>query len=102
MWNVCNLHCHFVNDSSYTNLLLVSAKIRLLFANKVFVAVLSKYWNNADVFLFDFRIELSKNTSINEHAIELVVEGKQPFYKLFYKVNKIEDLKNLYWDLLEN
>lgn len=51
---------------------LCQTQVGLLLANKAPVKVLPKYLDYVDVFLFDFVIELFKNTSINKHAIKLV------------------------------
>lgn len=48
------------------------AQIRLLLTEKALVKVLSKYLDYADVFSFNFIIELLKKTSINKNAIELI------------------------------
>lgn len=42
-----------------------------------------------DVFLSDLAMELSKNTGINKHIIQLI-EGNQPLYKPIYTLNLIE------------
>lgn len=55
-------------------------QFRLLLANKAPIKVPFKYLDYADVFLFDLKIKLSENTSINEYAIELV-EDKQLLYR---------------------
>ena len=65
------------------------AQIRLLIAEKTPTRVLSKYSDYADVFLFDFAIELSENTGMNEYAIELE-EGKQPPYGSIYSLEPME------------
>lgn len=48
------------------------AQIGLLLAYKALVKVLFKYLDYADVFSFNFIIELSKKNSINENAIGLI------------------------------
>lgn len=51
------------------------AQIRLLLAHKTFIKISSKYLAYADIFLFDFIIELFENTSINKNAIKWI-KGK--------------------------
>lgn len=41
-------------------------------ADQALIEVLSRYLDYADNFLFDFIIELLKNTNINKYAIKLV------------------------------
>ena len=65
------------------------AQIRLLLTNKTFIKVLSKYFNYIDIFLFNFAIELSKNTCINEYIIKQV-ESKQLFYKPIYSLRLVK------------
>lgn len=61
------------------------AQLELLLADKVFIEVLSEYLDYADIFSFDYVIDLPKITGINVYAIELV-ESKQPLYKLIYSL----------------
>ena len=44
-------------------------QIGLLLADKASTKVLPKYLDYANVFLFDFAMELPENTSMNEHTI---------------------------------
>lgn len=70
------------------------ALFRLLLANKCSIEIPSEYLDYADVFLFDFVIELPENTDINKHAMELV-EDKQPSCGPIYSQGpvKLESLK---------
>lgn len=43
--------------------------------DKAFIEILPEYIDYANIFSIDLAIKLLKNTSINEHSIELV-EGK--------------------------
>lgn len=46
--------------------------IELLLANKAFIEVLSKNLDYSNIFLFNFKMKLFKNTDINEYTIKLV------------------------------
>ncbi len=48
------------------------AQIKLLFADKAFIKVLSKYLDYTDIFLFNFSIKLLNNTVMNKYTIILV------------------------------
>lgn len=74
--------------------LLCQAQVKLLLVNKITIKVLFKYLNFADVFTFDFAIELSENININEYAIKLI-DWKKPLYKLIYIISLVE-LETLY------
>ncbi len=54
----------------------------------------AEYSNYVDIILINLAIELPKNTSMNEHIIELIKE-KQPLYGLIYVLSpvKLETLK---------
>lgn len=65
------------------------AQVGLLPADKALVEVPPKYLDYTAVFLFDFMIELPKNTIMNEHAIKLV-EGKQSLYGPIYSLGPVE------------
>ena len=54
-----------------------ATQISALIQDEAPTKVLSKYVDYADVFSFDLAMELSENTIINKHAIELQ-DGKQP------------------------
>lgn len=73
---------------------LSQAHVSLLLADKALIKVASEYLNYVDIFLFDLIMEQSKNTSMNEHTIELI-EGKQPPYGPIYRLEpvKLETLK---------
>lgn len=51
--------------------------------------VLHEYLDYIDVFLFDFVIKLSENTSINKYVIELV-EDKKPSYGPIYSLGPVK------------
>ena len=57
--------------------------------DKALTKISSEYADYTDVFSSDLAMELSENTSINEHAIELV-EGKQPPYSPIYSLGPVE------------
>ena len=62
--------------------------------NKAHTKIPSKYFNFADVFSSNLVIELTKNTSINKYAIELI-KRKQQLYGPIYALSpvKLETLK---------
>lgn len=64
-------------------------QLGLLMANKSFIKVLPKYLDYADVFLFDFVIELFKNIGMNKYTIKLV-ESKQLLYGPIYSLEQVE------------
>ncbi len=66
-----------------------AAQIAALQWDKASTKIPTKYSDYADVFSSDLVIKLSKNTRINEHAIELL-KGKQPLYGLIYALNLVE------------
>ncbi len=70
------------------------AQLGLLLADKALVKGLFGYSYYTDVFSFDLIIELFKNISMNESAIELV-KGMQSLYRLIYSLIpvKLETLK---------
>ncbi len=66
-----------------------AAQIAVLYWNKARTKILAKYSDYTDVFSINQVMEYPKNTSINEHTIELVKE-KQLSYKPIYALNLIE------------
>lgn len=60
-----------------------------MLADKASIKVLSKYLDYINIFLFDFIIELSKNTSMNKYIIKLI-ESKQLLYRLIYSLKLVE------------
>ena len=70
------------------------AKVKALLFDKAPTEVLAQYSDYSNVFLAQNAAELSKNTKINEHAIELE-EGKQPLFRSIYSLGpvKLETLK---------
>lgn len=48
------------------------AQIILLLAEKTIIKIPSKWLNYANIFLFNFAIELFKNTYINKYAMKLI------------------------------
>lgn len=69
-------------------------QVGLLLVDKAPIKVFSKYFNYADVFLFNFAMELLENTGINKYAIKLI-DRKQPLYGPIYALSslKLEILK---------
>ena len=61
----------------------------MLQVDKTFIKVLIQYLSYADIFSLDLAIELSKNISINKHAIKLINEKQLP-YKPIYAFNLVE------------
>lgn len=68
-----------------------AAEIATPMQDKAPTKILVKYIEYVDVFSFDLVLELSKNTGINEHVIELV-EGKQPLYGFIYAYSRVEQV----------
>lgn len=60
-----------------------------LYQEEIFIKILAKYSDFANIFSFWWIRELSKNTSINEHAIELE-KVKQPLYRTIYSLRLVE------------
>ena len=60
-----------------------------LIAEEAFTKVPAKYSDFVDVFSPDLAFKLSKNTGINDHAIELV-EGQQSPYGPIYSLGPVE------------
>ena len=65
------------------------AQISALIQDKAPTKVPSEYADYVDVFSFDLAMELSENTGINKHAIELQ-DGKQPPYGPIYSLGLVE------------
>ena len=63
--------------------------LAILQQDKALTEISPEYADYADVFSPNLAMELSKNTGINEHAIELV-EGKQPTYGIIYSLGPVE------------
>ena len=68
---------------------LCQAQVGQLLTDKAPIKVPPEYLDYADVFLFDFAMELPENTDMNEHVIKLI-EGKQPPYGLIYSLKLVE------------
>ncbi len=66
-----------------------AAQIAPLQWDKAPTEIPAEYFNYADMFSVDLAIELPENTSMNEHAIQLI-EGKQPPYGPIYTLNLVE------------
>lgn len=66
-----------------------AAQIATLQWDKAPTKILAEYANYAKVFSPDLAMELSKNTSINDHAIK-VIKSKQPSYWPIYTSNLVE------------
>ncbi len=66
-----------------------AAQIAALQWNKAPTEIPAEYSDYIDVFSSDLAIELPENTSLNEHALELV-EGKQPPYGPIYTFSPVE------------
>ena len=65
------------------------AQVRALLFDKAFFEIPAKYSNNSDIFSAENAIELTKNTGINKHAIELK-KGKQSLFGLIYSLELVE------------
>ncbi len=66
-----------------------AAQIAALQWDKAPIEIPTEYSDYADIFSSDLAMELPENTSLNEHAIELV-EGKQPPYRPIYALRPVE------------
>ncbi len=66
-----------------------AAQIAVLQWDKAPIEISAEYSNYGDVFSSDLSMELSENTGMNEHAIELI-DGKQPSYGLIYTISPLE------------
>ncbi len=66
-----------------------ATQIAVLQWDKAPTEISAEYSDNADVFSSDLAMELSENTGLNEHAIELV-EGKPPPYGPIYALSLVE------------
>lgn len=75
-----------IGESIYSSQI---AQIAAFELDKAHTKILTEYSNYADVFSSNLAIELSKNTGINEHAIELI-DGKELPYGHIYALNPIE------------
>ncbi len=88
-----NFKTFIVQIASIMNTILIHlarvAQIVVLQADNVSSKVLAKYSDYVDVFFLELVIELSKNTSMNEYAIELI-NGKQLFYGPIYALSLVE------------
>lgn len=58
-----------------------AAQVATLYQDKALIKMFTEYVDFADVFLPNLAIKLLENTSIKEHAIELI-DGKQFFMGL--------------------
>lgn len=59
------------------------------------INISTKYFNFNNVFLFDFRAKLSKNTSINNYSINLVDDKLLPYCPIYsLRIVKLETLKS--------
>ena len=59
------------------------AQIGALLFDKAFTEILAEYSNYNNIFSAENKVELPKNTRINEHAIKFE-ENKQPFFRSIY------------------
>lgn len=64
-------------------------QIGQLLADETSPEIPYEYSNYPDIFSFDYAIELLKNTSMNEHAIQLI-DKKQSHYESIYAVGPVE------------
>lgn len=65
------------------------AQLGLLLADETVTQVSPEYSDYANVFLFDYVIELPENIGMNEHIIKLI-EGKQPPYEPIYILERLK------------
>ena len=65
------------------------AHVEALLFNKTLTEVPAEYSDYSNVFSAEYAVELSKNTGINEHTIELE-EGKQPPFEPIYSLEPVE------------
>ena len=65
------------------------AQVKALLFDKAFTEIPVEYFDYSDVFLAKNVVELSENTRINEHAIELK-KSKQPLLDPIYSLEQVE------------
>lgn len=80
---------HIISLIDFDIYLSCRAQIALLIQNEVFIAILSKFIDFADVFSSDLVTELPENIRINNYLINLV-EGQQPSYRSIYSLELIK------------
>lgn len=65
------------------------AQLELILVDKASIKVLPKYLDYANIFLFNYIIELFENISINEYAIKLI-KDKQLLYESIYSLKLVK------------